>query len=137
MAFPFWYIVLIPITLILGLMYLGGPILIYCTQRHAANPRLEALTADHPPLPGPVQELFDDTTRDLAKLGFTSLGAFFLPNQVPKVKALLSLFAHPRSNDLAMAASLFGKQPDGEWQVENYVEFFTRFLGGQRLLTNN
>jgi hypothetical protein len=123
--------------LVLLAPYVVGPLLIHRTLKLAAEPRLIPFALDHPSLPREVARDFQTVTDQLRPVGFEPVAAFALPEQTPKVRAILLLLANRQARDLALASANYAEKPTGPPQRIFYVEFVSRFRDGTVVHSNN
>lgn len=129
---PFLFVVIIGI----AVTYIGGPILIYFTQKMKARPRFETLEPSQ--MPGPVADYVYSTANALRDAGFTPESYLCLPDAVPNVKAYLILLANHAAGDKAMVTALMSEMPDMPATLGTvYVEFSTRYASGRLVDTMN
>jgi len=64
-------------------------------------------------------------------------GGLALPNQTPRVKALVLMYANRAEKDAAIATVMYAKGPDGTKLQTAYVEIISRYANGTLVQTNN
>ncbi len=121
---------------VLGLMYVGGPLLIYFTHRQAARPNLVAFKPGITPLPADVDQFFHATSWALAQQGFEIVTGMFLPSQVENVVVALIYMVNRQERDGAIAVALHNKTP-GMTATTFHIEFVTRYRDGRVVQTGN
>jgi hypothetical protein len=130
-----WYLLLLLGVLLLP--HIMGPIRIHRTITHKVEPKLLPFPADHPGLPEEVEDHFQRVTEQLAKVGFEVVQGIALPGNVPKVKALLMMFANRTTKDIAMATVMYVDTPQAPKLQTAHVDIGARFRDGTLVLTNN
>jgi hypothetical protein len=130
-----WTAVAVVAALVL-LPYVGGPVLIYFTQRLEAEPKLIPFDVDEYDWPRATQKLFDTAHTALTESGFELLSGFHLPSAAPNVKTSLLLFANRETRDSAMATAMSAEGAGATLQTL-YVEFTARFSDGRVINTLN
>ena len=131
---------LTPLFIVLGLTlipYVLGPLLIRFTLRQSADPEVDTFDPDDPDLPDVVDRHFRKVTKTLRPLGFEVVEGLALPNQTPRVKALVLMYANRTEKDAAIAAVMYAKAPDGTKLQTAYVEIISRYRDGTLVQTNN
>lgn len=126
---------------VFALYLLGPPAVIYFLQRFTANPSFIRFDLDQQPPPGNAGRYFLELDQQFTELGFDRRDCFTLPDAVPNVKALLVIYANPRSKDMALAAIMYGINPADQsvTMKSSYVELLAGFKDGDLrvLQTNN
>jgi hypothetical protein len=122
---------------VLLLPYVAGPLLIHRTMKLSAEPRLIPFALDHPSLPPEVARDFETVTDQLGPAGFEPVAGLALPEQTPKVRAILLLLANRTTRDVAMVSAMYAENASGPPRRVFYVEFVSRFRDGTVVLTNN
>jgi len=115
---------------IIAMLYLGGPIAVWLTQRQAANPQMQAYGFS---LQTPGYEFLTATAERLRAMGFELVGYFGLVGQTKNVNMFLAYLIHRGNGDLAVAAMARTTQGTGT----QLVEFATRFTDGSGIATGN
>jgi hypothetical protein len=123
--------------LVLLVPYVVGPLLIHRTMKMSAEPRLLPFALDHPSLPLEVARDFQTVADQLRPAGFEPIAGFALPEQTPKVRAILLFLANRRARDVALASAMYTDKPAGPPQRIFYVEFVSHFRDGTVVHTNN
>lgn len=118
------------------LPYVFGPILLRLTMTQQADPEVVPFPIDHPDLPLPVREHFDDVTDELAAIGFDSIAGLALPRQMANVKVVILMFANRKTKDAAIATAIYADKLDPPLQTA-YVEIISRYRDGTLVQTNN
>jgi hypothetical protein len=121
---------------IMGLMYVGGPLLIYFTHRQAARPNLVSFKPGVTPLPADVDQFFHSTSWALAQQGFEIVTGMFLPSQVENVVVALIYMVNRQERDGAIGVALHNKAP-GMNTTMFHTEFVTRYKDGRVVQTGN
>lgn len=121
----------------IALPFVLGPFLIKYTQKMKQEPTLIPFDPDERPAPPVVQEFLTNVEAELWGCGFEVLEHVAVPDLVPNVKAIFTLFGRPESDDLAMAVAAFGSSGGPTIMRKYYVEFATEFADGFVLCTNN
>jgi len=116
--------------LVAAVFYLGAPLIIWATQRQAANPQLTSygLGLDDSRFAYLVQ-----TAQQIQQLGFELTGYFGLVGQMTNVNAFFAYLVHRRNGDAAIVSGLYSKQG----MHFRMVEFATRFTDQSSLTTGN
>jgi hypothetical protein len=132
----YWYILAILGGLLL-LPYILGPVLIRFTLTQKAEPQLDPFPPDHPRLPREVARHFRRETAELEPLGWEPIVGLALPNQTPRVKAVLVFFINRQNKDAAIAVCMYADAPEGTSLQTAYVEIVTRYRDGEVVQCNN
>jgi hypothetical protein len=135
--FPYLSTALLVLAGLLLFPYLLGPIVIRFTLRQAAEPKLDPFDANDPHLPPEVARHFRRVAEALGPLGFDVVQALALPDQTPRVKAVVLLLANRAGADAALATVMYADTPEGTTLQTAYVEIVTRFRDGSVVQTNN
>jgi len=134
-------VVLACLVVFLAIYLLGPPILIYNIQRFKQQPTLLRFDLDETPPPGAAGRYFRSQDRQFTALGFERLDSMTLPDAVPNVKALLVMYCHRRTLDLALVTMMYGLNPQSKTVnvQSSYVEILSRFKDGnlELIQTNN
>ena len=133
-SFLFWLVVAFAAMFLLP--YVVGPILLRLTMTQQADPEVVPFPIDHPELPQPVREHFDDVTDELTAIGFDSVAGLALPRQMANVKAVILMFANRTTKDAAIATAIYADKLDPPLQTA-YVEIISRYRDGTLVQTNN
>ena len=104
-----------------------GPLLIRFTLRQSADPELDTFDPDDPDLPDAVYRHFRKVTKALQPLGFDVVQGLGLPNQTPRVKAVILMFANRDAKDAAIATVMYANAADGTRLQTAYVEIISRY----------
>jgi hypothetical protein len=131
-----WFLVTV-FAILISVPYLVGPVLIRVWLRQSAKPQLDPFDVDDPGLPKLVAQYFAETTEALRPLGFEVRGGVSMPNQVPRVRALLVLLTNRAAREAALVTTMFAIQKDGPGLATAYVEVITRFRDGTLVQTND
>jgi len=125
--------------LLLGLPYVGGPILVRFTQRVAAHPELEPLDPEEEDdIPRAALRYFDEIEDDLAPDGFELKGYFLLQDYVPSVQSILAYFEIKKTGATALAAAVYLERQGVPTALKvTYLDFGTTFQDGVNVTTNN
>jgi hypothetical protein len=129
--------VLICVCVVILAPYVLGPILIWRTQRIAAELKVETFAADDPALPAEASAYCQRTSKSLAPLGFELVTGMALPGHVVNVKALVFLWVNRQAKDTVDAACIYVDTPKGSQWKMSYIGVSTRFRDGTVLRTNN
>src|SRR5215475_12256245 len=113
-----------------AMLYLGGPIAVWLTQRQAANPQMQAYGFS---LQTPGYEFLTTTAERLRSMGFELVGFFGLVGQTKNVNMFLAYLVHRGNGDFAVVAMARTAQGTGA----QLVEFATRFTDGSAIATGN
>lgn len=124
------YLIGIPAALVL-IPYILGPILVKATQKLPGKPELRAIDPQED-LPPEVHELFGDAIAALGAQGFSEMSFLLQEGQIAGQTVHMCTFAHPQTNELAMATYVQQK----EIRVP-FVEYVTRFEDRSSVTTNN
>jgi hypothetical protein len=116
---------LILLALFVGLPYVVMPLVILFVQKMDANPKLLPLLAAE--IPAEVLPKLKGNTETLESLGFTAEAYLSMPQQMANIRAFVVLLTEQKTGDRASAITIIAKQSDGKAQINNYVEFSTRF----------
>jgi hypothetical protein len=130
-------VIVVVLVLLVTLVYWFGPILIRFTMRQAAEPELHAFDPSDPLLPLQVAVHFRRVRAALEPAGFEVVEGLALPDQTPRVKAVLLLLVHRLNKDVAVATAIYGKMRDETTLQTAYVEFVSRYRDGTVVQTNN
>src|SRR5215470_14413737 len=116
--------------LFIALIYLGAPLIVWVTQRQAANPQLTCygLVLDDARF-----SYLPQTAQQIQQLGFELIGYFGLVGQTTNVNTFLAYLVHRRNGDAAIVAGVYSKQG----LMVRMVEFATRFADQSSLTTGN
>ena len=125
------------LALLFTLPYWFGPILIRFTMRQSAEPELHTFDVDDPMLPFEVANHFRRVRAALEPLGFEVVEGMALPDQTPRVKALLLMLVHRPNKDAALATAIYAKMHGESTLQTAYVEFVSRYRDGTAVQTNN
>jgi len=87
--------------------------LIRFTLRQSADPEVDTFDPDDPDLPDVVDRHFRKVTKTLRPLGFEVVEGLALPNQTPRVKALVLMYANRAEKDAAIATVMYAKRRTG------------------------
>jgi hypothetical protein len=129
-------VLLVIVLSIIALVYLGGPLLIFVTQKMKARPRFETLEPSQ--MPAPVAEYVYSTANALRQAGFVPEAYITLPDAVPNVRAYLIMLTNREAGDKAMVTVLLGHvEGQAEGLTNAYTEFSTRFASGRTVDTMN
>lgn len=123
--------------LLVTLPYWFGPVLIRFTLRQSAEPELHVFETDDPLLPRDVAGHFRRVRAALEPLGFELVEGMALPNQTPRVKALVLLLAHRTNKDVALVTAIYGTLASETTLQTAYVEIVSRYRDGTVVQTNN
>jgi hypothetical protein len=165
--FPGLAIGALVVVILLVVPYVVGPIMVKFTMNQRANPDLRPFDlavprlepearvatapgvkpvgrAPRPPLPvpswmpRPVAAYFHKVRAALEPLGFEVVRGLVLPNQVPRVRAIVLLLANRPARDCAMATAMYAEDVTGTDELKTtYVEFSCRFDDGSIVMTQN
>jgi hypothetical protein len=116
--------------LLVAFIYLGAPLIVFATQRQAANPQL---TCYGPVLDDSRFSYLPQTAQQIQQLGFELMGYFGLVGQTTNVNTFLAYLVHRRNGDAAIVAGVYSKQG----LHVRLVEFATRFADQSSLTTGN
>ena len=94
--------------------YVLGPILIRRTLKQSGKPELGSFPVDDPTLPKKVASFFRKVTQALQPLGFEVIEGLTLPNQTPKVKAIVVMLANRSDKVAALASAVFAETEQGQ-----------------------
>ena len=121
-----------------GAYFLGIPLLILVNQRMAANPEIVEFD-ESATLPEVVSDYFYACEQELTEAGFERAASIALPDPVPNVRAILQIYFHQPKSTACMVTAMFGLTEGGPPLQTRYVEFVTRFRGGEleMVQTNN
>ena len=121
-----------------GVYFFGVPLLILTSQRMPANPEIVEFD-DSTALPEIVSDYFYECEHDLDESGFQRVASLALPDPVPNVRAILQIYINESQSTACMVTAMFGIAEVGPPLQTRYVEFVTRFGGGdlQMVQTNN
>jgi hypothetical protein len=125
------------VIILLLLPYWAGPVLIRLTMRQAAEPDLQTFEPNDPILPREVAGHFRRVTEALKPTGFEVVQGMALPNQTPRVQALVLLLVHRANKDAALATAIYAQTPEGTKLQTAYVEIVSRFQDESAVQTNN
>jgi hypothetical protein len=114
----------------LGIMYLGSPLVIWLTQRQAANPQLQFYGRE---LQDPSYQFLTATAVQLQSIGFELIGYFGWVGQTTNADAFNAYLVHRRNGDTGIA--LMVKTPVGV--RARTVIFSTRFVDQTSITTGN
>jgi hypothetical protein len=137
---PFPTHLITPLLILAGLVllpYVVGPILIRCSMRQSANPTLGSFPAGDPKLPKAVAKHFRKTLSALEPLGFEVVEGLTLPDQTPRVKALVLMLANRPARDIAVVTAIYAAEQGIQKLKTAYVEFVSRYRDGTVVQTNN
>ncbi|GAB4466524.1 MAG: hypothetical protein OHK0029_37960 [Armatimonadaceae bacterium] len=123
--------VLIGLLVPIVLTYIGGPLLIYFTQKLEGRPNFSEL--DETNLPEPVTRFLYETVEEVRKEGFVA-EAFLMADTAMNISAYLVMMANRETGDKAMVTALVAA---GGAQVVPYVEYSTRYRSGKSVDTLN
>jgi hypothetical protein len=126
---PIWGLIVIGLTL----PYWLGPLLIRLRSRYGPGVTFVPCERADARLPGWVTRYLDETVEALAPVGFGDVGRFRQAEWSPNVIIITVVLRHPRG-DAAYAAAMYTKT--GGTRLR-YLEFVTRFAGGETIATNN
>jgi hypothetical protein len=115
---------------IIGSLYLGGPILVWLTQRQAANPQLTPYGRD---LQDSNFRFLTTTAAQLQAIGFELIGYFGLLGQVKNVNTFIAYLIHRGNGDCGLVVMM--ATPTGV--ATQLVEFATRFVDQSSVTTGN
>ncbi len=121
-----------------GAYFLGVPLLILVNQRMPANPEIVEFD-DSATLPEVVSDYFYECEHELTEAGFERVASLALPDPVPNVRAILQIYVNDPKSTACMVTAMFGIAEVGPPLQSRYVEFVTRFNGGdlEMVQTNN
>jgi hypothetical protein len=115
---------------IFGALYLVGPIVVWLTQRQAANPQLIAYGRE---LQDPNFSFLTNSAARLQAMGFELVGYFGWMGQTTNVNAFLAYLIHRRNGDAAIAV-MMATRAGVSGQM---MEFATRFVDQSSITTGN
>jgi hypothetical protein len=130
-----WLIILVAVSVLLP--YIAGPFLVRQNVTNKVDPDLVPFPPDHPSLPADVADNFDIARQRLNESGFEAISGFGLPRQMPRVKAVLLLFANRATKEAAMATAIYADLPEGGKLKAFYIEVISLFRDGTLVQTNN
>lgn len=133
---PIVYLVVIMAAALL-LPYIAGPIAVHRKVTNKLKPDLMPFPLDHPDLPELVKDHFQNVSKQLESVGFDVVQGVALPSQVPKVKAIILLFANRATKDVAIASAIYVDGIQGTKLGTAYTEIATRFRDGSIVQTSN
>ncbi len=123
---------------IVGLLYVGGPFLIYLIHRQSADPQVVRLDATQRELlPGAIREYFQCVEEELRGRGFEPVDDVAVPSQIRSVAANLRLFVHQANQDVGGCTAIYSKVGDTWSERLRYVFFSTYFQSGNSYGTLN
>ncbi len=105
------------------------PLLVITTFKAKAHPQVLKFDPEVNRPPESVSDYFDRLDTELIKLGFARDGSVIVPDMIDNVRAVLSLYTHPRNRDQAMVTALWGYAADIPVEQQKYLEFHTQFNG--------
>lgn len=117
------------IFLLPAIYYLGGPLMVWGTQRQAAFPKLEPLGLVAPSNYGYLNSM----SAHLVGMGFELIGCFSLNGQTAKASGAIAYLVHRGNGDAAIVISISARG----LPARNLVEFATRFSDQGSLTTGN
>jgi hypothetical protein len=119
------------VALVVGLLlayHVLPALLIHATQRFPEDIRAVPFQPDATALPRHIADYFANAESALTRLGFRCLGGIALPDPLPNVKAIVTLYVHPMHRDSAMITFIYGVQANVLPPLQlRYVEFISRF----------
>jgi hypothetical protein len=113
---------------VVGLLYVGAPLLIRQTMPFNTRARVEALMPEQ--LPPPAWEYFGMTAPGLAECGFAVSAYASISGMIPNSLTYFALWLNESAGQWAMATWM---NPGNK----RYVEFMTIFADASSVLTNN
>lgn len=113
-----------------GILYLVAPLIIFFTQRQAANPQLQSYG---PELPNPKLQFLAITAGQMQALGFELIGYFGYIGQTRNVNAYIVYLIHRKNGDAGIAALM----ETTAGITARTVEFATRFIDQSSITTGN
>ncbi|HVK05882.1 MAG TPA: hypothetical protein VM490_20590 [Armatimonadaceae bacterium] len=130
---------MVPLLIVLAVLvvaaYVALPLVIKASQKMAMRPEFYTLTPEQ--LPPSLSEYVYGTAAALREHGFEPAAYLTMPNQVPNVRAYLILLMNREAGDKAMVTAMIGEQDGVPTSVTRYLEFSTRFSGGELFDTYN
>jgi hypothetical protein len=120
---------------IIGLAYIGLPLLIFFSHRQSSQPKLVPFQPGATPLPADVDQYFHSTSWALAQQGFEIITGVFLPSQVENIVCALILVVNRPEQDAGIVVAMHAKGPVP--QTTFHSEFVTRYRDGRVVQTNN
>jgi hypothetical protein len=130
-------VIIIVLVLFFTVPYWFGPILIRVTMRQAAEPELHTFDPNDPLLPLQVAVHFRRVRAALEPAGFEVVEGMALPDQTPRVKAVLLLLVHRPNKVVAFATAIYGEIRGESTLQTAYIEFVSCYRDGTVVQTNN
>ena len=121
--------------ILVGMFYLGVPLLVRFTQKNAAQPRFKVLSLGN--CPRAVLTYLKDMSERLESAGFTLVGCMSMQQQTTGVTPYFALLIHRLAGDKAMACAIYTEAEGVMSLGTRYVEFSTRYEDGRMIDTNN
>src|SRR6516225_8997458 len=118
---------------LLGLFYLGAPIVLRFQQRYPAHPDLLPLGFDS--LDPKVRRFLTERSEAVLRLGFAEPTLVRVVNAAPNVVSYLVMLINRERGDRAMVTFIIGTGPKA--LQTSYVEYSTRFESGLVFNTHN
>ncbi len=106
------------------------PLLLSFTLKLKGSPEVIEFEPEQAPLPSELSLFFSQSGEQLSELGFESLLTCLMPDPVPNVKTVLTLYANSVTQDFAMVVVLWGFSGEKQILQNQYVEFMTDFSDG-------
>jgi len=127
------YTAVFVVAILVGLPYIGLPMLVYFTYKMKAQPQLYPFTPSPTSMFQATFDHFANSYIALQKCGFDLLVCLKMPGPIENVDCSLALLVNRPTKDMAMITAI-----DAEGQnTLLYVEFIRRFRNGVVLQTNN
>jgi len=123
--------VLYTVLAVVALVYIGGPLLIYFSQKMEGRPNFVEL--DEHQLPVEITRYLYGMVEEIRKEGFLA-EAYLMADTASGVSAYLVMMANRETGDKAMVTALVAA---GGMQVVPYVEYSTRYQSGKTVDTLN
>lgn len=121
---------------LVALVYVGGPLMIWWSQKLEATPQMVPFNPDEYDWPADIDELFSTAIDELGSSGFEVTGGVLLPRAVPNVQTALVLLANRAEKDVVMVTATIATNNFASLR-NLYLEFSTNFQDGFEYNTNN
>lgn len=117
------------------LCYGGLPLLIYSSQKMEAKSTFVPI--DPASVPAEVGAFFRSIVPELEREGFRVTASLGMPKAATNVQNFLVMFVNRASGDKAMVTVAMTTNPNAPTSFKKYLEFNTRFSGGECFDTSN